>query len=83
MEPIQSVKVVSRERDLVTKQVTKYEAWLNLHGGKQELGVNYFETYAQVATWMAICFSLIVAIELLVLQANRFCYGMYTSTYRM
>ena len=51
-----------RKRDLVTNQVTKYKACLNLHGGKQELGVNYFETYAPVATWIAIRFLLIVAI---------------------
>ena len=42
--------------------MTKYKAWLNLHGSKQDLGVNHFETYVPVTTWMAICFLLIVAI---------------------
>ena len=51
-----------RKRDLVTNQVTKYKACLNLHGGKQELGVNYFKTYVPVAIQMAIRFLLIVAI---------------------
>ena len=51
-----------RKQDLVTDQVTKYIAWLNLHSGKQKLGVNYFKTYAPVATCMAIPFLLIVAI---------------------
>ena len=27
---------------------------LNVHGGKQTYGVNYFETYAPVVTWFAI-----------------------------
>ncbi len=29
-------------------------ARLNLHGGKQEFGTNYYETYAPVVTWFAI-----------------------------
>ena len=62
VKPVPSVWAVHRKLDLVTDQVTKYKAHLNLHGGKQELGVNYFETYAPVATWMAIRFLLIVAI---------------------
>ena len=32
----------------------KYNAHLNLHGSKPELGVNYFETFAPVVTWMAL-----------------------------
>ena len=40
----------------------KYKAHLNLHSGKQELGANYFETYAPVVTGMAICFLLVLAI---------------------
>ena len=52
----------AQKKDLVTDQVTKYNACLNFHGCKQELGVNCFETYAPVATWMAIRFLLIVAI---------------------
>ena len=51
-----------RKRDLVSDQVNKYKACLNLHGIKQELGVNYFETYVPVTTWMAICLLLTVAI---------------------
>ena len=36
-------------------------AHLNLHGGKQELCINYFEIYPPVAAWMAIHFLLVVA----------------------
>ena len=53
---------MGREKDLVTNQMMKYKDWLNLHGSKQELGVNYFESYVPVATWMATSFLLIVAI---------------------
>jgi Reverse transcriptase (RNA-dependent DNA polymerase) len=36
---------------------------LNLHGGQQEFGVNYWETYAPVVTWAAI--RLILALVLI------------------
>ena len=51
---IPSVWSMRKKQDLVTNQVTKYKACLKLHGGIQELGVNYYETYAPVITWMAI-----------------------------
>ncbi|KAL7554713.1 hypothetical protein ACHAWF_018679, partial [Thalassiosira exigua] len=35
--------------------VKKYKARLNVHGGNQTYGVNYFETYVPVITWFAIC----------------------------
>ena len=38
------------KRDVVTNQVTKYNARINSHGGKQEFGVKFFETYAPVVT---------------------------------
>jgi hypothetical protein len=39
---------------LKTGKVTKHKARLTLHGGKQEFGTNYYETYAPVVTWFAI-----------------------------
>jgi hypothetical protein len=45
---------VQRKRDLTTGKVTKHKARLNLHGGKQEFGMNYYETYTPVVTWFAI-----------------------------
>jgi hypothetical protein len=38
----------------MTGRVTKQKARLNLHGGKQELGTTYYETYTPVVTWFAI-----------------------------
>jgi len=43
-----------RKRDLTTGAITKHKARLNLHGGKQEYRINYYETYAPVVTWFAI-----------------------------
>ena len=34
---------------------------MNLHGGKQVYGVNYFETYAPVVTWFVIRLMIIIA----------------------
>ena len=52
-EVLPSVWAMRRKRDLVTDEITKYKARLNLHGGMQAFGVNYFDTYAHVVTWMA------------------------------
>lgn len=62
VEVIPSVWSMKRKRDLVSNIITKYKARLNLHGGKQEYGVNFFETYAPVVTWTAIRLCLILAI---------------------
>ena len=36
-------------------EVTKHKARLNIHDGKQQFGMNYFDTYAPVVMWFAIC----------------------------
>ena len=53
-ETVPSVWAMQRKQDLTTNEVKKYKARLNVHGGKQTYGVNYFETYAPVVTWFAI-----------------------------
>jgi Reverse transcriptase (RNA-dependent DNA polymerase) len=40
-----------RKRDIATRKVTKWKARLDLHGGKQQKGIDYWETYAPVASW--------------------------------
>ncbi len=49
-EVLPSVWAMQRKRDLTTGKVTKQKARLNLHGGKQEFGTNYYKTYAPVVT---------------------------------
>ncbi len=51
---VPSVWAMQHKRDLTTNAITRYEACLNLHDGKQEFGVNYYETHAPVITWFAI-----------------------------
>jgi Reverse transcriptase (RNA-dependent DNA polymerase) len=49
-----AVWAMRRKRDIATQQVYKWKARLNVHGGKQEKGLNYWETYAPVASWASI-----------------------------
>jgi hypothetical protein len=51
LDPVWSMK---RKRHLRTNEVYKHKARLNIHGGQQEYGINYRETYAPVVTWAAI-----------------------------
>ena len=51
---IPSVWSMRQKRNLTTNEITKYKSRLNLHGGKQVYGMNYFDTYAPVVTWFAI-----------------------------
>jgi Reverse transcriptase (RNA-dependent DNA polymerase) len=49
-----AVWAMRRKRDIATQQVYKWKARLNVHGGKQTKGLNYWETYAPVAAWSSI-----------------------------
>jgi Reverse transcriptase (RNA-dependent DNA polymerase)/GAG-pre-integrase domain len=49
-----AVWAMRRKRDIASQEVIKWKARLNVHGGKQIRGVNYWETYAPVATWASI-----------------------------
>ncbi len=53
-EVVPSVWAMQCKQDLMMEKVTKHKARLNLHGGKQQFGRNYFDTYAPVITWFAI-----------------------------
>jgi hypothetical protein len=53
-EVVPSVWPMQHKQDLTTGRVTKHKARLNLHGGKQEFGTNYYETYMPVVTWFTI-----------------------------
>ena len=53
---------MKRKRRSLTNEVYKHKARLNIHGGQQEFGVNYWETYAPVVTWAAIRLFLVLSI---------------------
>ena len=57
-----SVWAMKRKRRILTRDVFKWKARLNLHGGKQEYGVNYWETYAATLSWSPIWFLLTLSI---------------------
>ena len=59
-----SVWSIRRKRNIVTNEISKYKARLNLHGGKQTFGENYFNTYTPVFTWFTIRLLIICAIVL-------------------
>ena len=51
-----------RKRHIDTHEVYKWKDRLNVHGGQQQCGINYWETYPPVITWQTICFFFILAI---------------------
>jgi hypothetical protein len=59
-----AIWTMHRKCNLRTNEIKGHKARLNIHGGKQVYGVNYFETYAPVVTWFAIRFMIIIAIFL-------------------
>jgi hypothetical protein len=82
-EVVPSVWAMQCKRDLTTGKVTQHKARLNLHGGKQEFGTNYYETYVPVVTWFAI--RLLIVFGILfewALLPSRFCYGLSTSPHQ-
>jgi len=59
---VPSVWSMQCKRDLTTNEIKSHKTRLNLHGGKQIYGMNYFETYAPVVTWLAIRLMIIFGI---------------------
>ena len=53
-----------RKRRIKTQEVYKWKARLNVHGGQQEHGVHYWDTYAPVVTWQTVRFFLILSLLL-------------------
>jgi hypothetical protein len=63
------------KRDLTTNKIKSHKARLNLHGGKQIYGMNYFKTYAPVVTWFAI--------RLLIIFGIIFCWALRQADFVM
>ena len=45
---LDSVWAMKQKRDIQTRQVYKHKARLNIHGGQQEYGVHFMETFSLV-----------------------------------
>lgn len=56
-----AVWAMRRKRDIATRNVYKWKARINVHGGKQVKGVDYWETYAPVASWPSIRLVMFIA----------------------
>ena len=61
---IDMVWLMRRKRHINTQEVYKWKARLNVHGGQQEHGVHYWDTYAPVVTWQTVHLFLILSLLL-------------------
>jgi len=59
---LDSVWSMKQKREIATGKVYKWKARLNVHGGQQEYGVNYYETYSPVVQWFTVRMVMILAI---------------------
>ena len=57
-----AVWAMKRKRRITTREIYKWKARLNVHGGKQVHGVNYWETHAATLSWPPIRFLLTLSI---------------------
>ena len=57
-----TVWAMRRKRRILTGEIYKYKARLNVHGGKQVHGENYWETHSPVVTWTSIRIGLILSL---------------------
>ena len=64
VEIIHSVLAMRRKRNLATNDITKFKARLRIHGEKQMLRINCWETYAPVVMWFAIKLMIVCAMVL-------------------
>jgi hypothetical protein len=53
---------MKRKRKIATRKIYKWKARLNIDGSKQEEEVNFWETFAPVASWSTIRVVLILAL---------------------
>jgi hypothetical protein len=53
---------MKRKRRILSRLVYKWKARLNCHGGQQEHGINFWETYSPVVNWYSIRLFLIISI---------------------
>lgn len=57
-----AVWAMKRKRRIMSQEVYKWKARLNVHGGKQIYGVHYWETFSPVVTWLSIRLFLVLSI---------------------
>ena len=50
------------KHSIMTGEIKKYKAWLNIDGSHQVLGHDFDQTYAPVASWASICLLLVLTL---------------------
>ena len=53
---------MKRKRRIDTREIYKWKARLNVHGGQQQYGINYWETYAPVVMWTTLWFFFVLSL---------------------
>ena len=59
---LDSIWAMKRKRDIKTQEIYKHKARLNIHGGQQEYGIHYTETYSPVVNWFSVRLIMILSI---------------------
>jgi hypothetical protein len=59
---LDSIWAMKRKRDIKTQEVYKHKARLNIHGGQQEYGVHFTDTYSPVVNWFSVRLVTILAL---------------------
>ena len=54
MKILDMVWLMKRKRQIDTRKIYKWKAQLNVHGGQQEYGVNYWDTYVPIMIWQTL-----------------------------
>ena len=59
---LDAVWLMRRKRRIESQEIYKWKARLNVHGGQQVHGINYWDTYTPVVAWPVIRFFFILSI---------------------
>ncbi len=62
VDVLPSVWSMRHKKDITTNEIKKYKACLNIHGGKQEYRMNFYEIYAPIVTWFSIRLLIVIGI---------------------
>ena len=59
---LSAIWAFKRKRRIDTRAVYKHKARINVHGGQQTYGVNYWETFSPVVNWFSIRLTLVLSL---------------------
>jgi hypothetical protein len=59
---LSAIWAFKRKRRIDTRAVYKHKARINVHGGQQTHGVNYWETFSPLVNWFSIRLTLVLSL---------------------